>query len=392
MAELEHHFTSWKENVQAHLLRNNGRATLGHLGDRVKMPPPLRDILLANNVRYKQALLKVRFHIAGRDLVCLEAPPAYDHASVAGLRRGRDRDTDDDDDDDSLRRHQSRRRTASPGYDFGPSPEEATRCHARTFGTPYNAHAAPSTRLAAAPPPLRPSSRGFDWDRFEPIQWRRPKSAGQELYVQALEDARAQIVVCTGPAGCGKTFLAVQQGLKELIAGKIDRIIMSRPAVTAGESLGFLPGAEKDKLQPLLAPLLDCVDEILGQGAWAILLSHRMLELQSFAYMRGRTHHRSFVIADEAQNATKEQMTMLMTRIGDRPSKTCILGDAGQPDLTTQTGANALAHVTARIKGGIAHGAGEGQMEDVLVVRELTIEDCQRSETARAMARITALL
>ena len=119
MADLEHHFTSWKENVQAHLLRNNGRATLGHLGDRVKMPPPLRDILLANNVRYKQALLKVGFHIAGRDLVCLEAPPAYDHASVAGLRRGRDRDTDDDDDDDSLRRHQSRRALPRPAMTLG---------------------------------------------------------------------------------------------------------------------------------------------------------------------------------------------------------------------------------------------------------------------------------
>ena len=205
--------------------------------------------------------------------------------------------------------------------------------------------------------------------------------------MQALEDARAQIVVCTGPAGCGKTFLAVQQGLKELIAGKIDRIIMSRLAVTAGESLGFLPGSEKDKLQPLLAPLLDCVDEILGQGAWAILLSHRMLELKSFAYMRGRTHHRSFVIADEAQNATKEQMTMLMTRIGDRPSKTCILGDVGQPDLTTQTGAIALKRDRA-IKGHRARGA-RGPDGDVLVVRATTIS-C--GGDPRAMARITALL
>ena len=253
--------------------------------------------------------------------------------------------------DDNLRRHQSRRRTASPGYDFGPSPEEATRCHARTFGTPYNAHAAPSTRLAAAPPPLRPSSRGFDWDRFEPIQWRRPKSAGQGLYVQALEDARAQIVVCTGPAGCGKTFLAVQQGLKELIAGKIDRIIMSRPAVTAGESLGFLPGAEKDKLQPLLAPLLDCVDEILGQGAWAILLSHRMLELQSFAYMRGRTHHRTCHRrrgAERHQGADDDAHDAYWrSAVQDvHPRRR---GAAGPHDADGRQ--CALAHVTARIRG-----------------------------------------
>ncbi len=158
----------------------------------------------------------------------------------------------------------------------------------------------------------------------------RPKSFGQKEYVDAIK--RNSIVFGVGPAGTGKTYLAVALAVYALKNHEIDRIILTRPAVEAGEKLGFLPGDLQEKVDPYLRPLFDALQEMMGEDAYQRQIEKGSIEIAPLAYMRGRTLSNSYIILDEAQNTTKEQMKMFLTRMGEN-SRIVVTGDITQIDL-----------------------------------------------------------
>jgi phosphate starvation-inducible PhoH-like protein len=157
-----------------------------------------------------------------------------------------------------------------------------------------------------------------------------PRSAKQQLYLQSMIDH--DLVIAIGPAGTGKTYLAVAMAAAFLVEKRIRRIVLARPAVEAGEKLGFLPGDLAEKVNPYLRPLHDALHDIIGYDKVARMLERGIIEVAPIAFMRGRTLNDSFVILDEAQNTTTEQMKMFLTRIGFN-SKAVINGDITQVDL-----------------------------------------------------------
>ncbi|MBE6113932.1 MAG: PhoH family protein [Erysipelotrichaceae bacterium] len=157
-----------------------------------------------------------------------------------------------------------------------------------------------------------------------------PKTYGQKQYVSALMNH--DIVFGVGPAGTGKTYLAVVYAVSLLKKNEIRRIVLTRPAVEAGESLGFLPGDLKEKVDPYLRPLYDALYEMLGEETTTKMIEKGTIEIAPLAYMRGRTLNGAFIILDEAQNTTKSQMKMFLTRLGFN-SKMVITGDISQIDL-----------------------------------------------------------
>jgi phosphate starvation-inducible PhoH-like protein len=157
-----------------------------------------------------------------------------------------------------------------------------------------------------------------------------PRSFKQQLYVQAMIDH--DIVISIGPAGTGKTYLAVAMAAAALLEKRVRRIILARPAVEAGEKLGFLPGDLAEKVNPYLRPLHDALHDIIGYEKVGRMLERGIIEIAPIAFMRGRTLNDSFIILDEAQNTTTEQMKMFLTRIGFN-SKAVINGDVTQVDL-----------------------------------------------------------
>lgn len=161
-------------------------------------------------------------------------------------------------------------------------------------------------------------------------QYVTPKTAGQKAYVEAIR--KFDIVFGLGPAGTGKTYLAMAMAVSALSSQEVSRIILARPAVEAGESLGYLPGDLYEKVSPYLRPLYDALYEMMDIDKIQRYLDRGIIEVAPLAYMRGRTLNDSFVILDEAQNATPEQMKMFLTRLGF-DSKTVITGDLTQSDL-----------------------------------------------------------
>ena len=157
-----------------------------------------------------------------------------------------------------------------------------------------------------------------------------PRSKKQKEYVQSLKNS--QIIMSLGPAGTGKTYLAVAVALSMLLEKKVERIILSRPAVEAGERLGFLPGDMKDKIDPYLRPLYDSLYDLLDYDRIQRKIESGAIEIAPLAFMRGRTLKNSFAILDEAQNATRTQIKMFLTRIGEN-SKLVVNGDPSQIDL-----------------------------------------------------------
>jgi phosphate starvation-inducible PhoH-like protein len=151
-------------------------------------------------------------------------------------------------------------------------------------------------------------------------------------YVRALADPAAGLVFGLGPAGTGKTFLAVAHGAAELVAHKVERLVVARPAVEAGERLGFLPGALEEKVDPYMLPIWDALRDSLGQETVVKRRAEGRIEVAPLAYMRGRTLTNAFVIIDEAQNATATQMQMVLTRIGEG-TRMVVTGDPSQVDL-----------------------------------------------------------
>lgn len=160
----------------------------------------------------------------------------------------------------------------------------------------------------------------------------RAKTLGQKKYLEAIDEHT--ITFGIGPAGTGKTYLAVAKAVSALYAKQVSRIILTRPAVEAGEKLGFLPGTLSEKIDPYLRPLFDALQEMLEPEATQKLMESGIIEVAPLAYMRGRTLNDSFIILDEAQNTTAEQMKMFLTRLGFG-SKMVVTGDATQIDLPT---------------------------------------------------------
>lgn len=161
----------------------------------------------------------------------------------------------------------------------------------------------------------------------------RPCTKGQEEYVEAIRNN--EIIFSIGPAGTGKTYLAVAMAVASLEKEEVVRIILTRPTVEAGEKLGYLPGGLEEKVDPYLRPLYDALYELVLAEKFQILLKRRIIEIAPLAYMRGRTFNDAFIILDEAQNTTYKQMKMFLTRLGFG-SKTVITGDITQIDLPEQ--------------------------------------------------------
>ena len=162
----------------------------------------------------------------------------------------------------------------------------------------------------------------------------KPKTLGQKKYVEAIR--KNTIVLGAGPAGTGKTYLAVAMAVTAFRAKEVNRIILTRPAVEAGEKLGFLPGDLQQKVDPYLRPLYDALFDMLGAEAFARYQERGSIEVAPLAYMRGRTLDDSFIILDEAQNTTREQMKMFLTRLGFN-SKMVVTGDVTQIDLPEES-------------------------------------------------------
>jgi phosphate starvation-inducible PhoH-like protein len=167
----------------------------------------------------------------------------------------------------------------------------------------------------------------------------RPKSDGQRGYLQAIRDN--DIVVGIGPAGTGKTYVAVAMAVDALVRKRVRKIILTRPAVEAGEALGFLPGDIREKVDPYLRPLYDALEDMLPPDRMQKAIDEQVIEVAPLAYMRGRTLSDAFLILDEAQNATTAQMKMFLTRLGLN-SRTVITGDKTQIDLVDPTDSGLL--------------------------------------------------
>ena len=191
----------------------------------------------------------------------------------------------------------------------------------------------------------------------------RPKTANQKLYVDAIESNT--ITFGIGPAGTGKTYLAMAKAVAALQAKKVNRIILTRPAVEAGEKLGFLPGTLTEKIDPYLRPLFDALHDMIDPDSIPRLMQSGIIEVAPLAFMRGRTLNDSFIILDEAQNTTPEQMKMFLTRLGFG-SKMVITGDVTQVDLPN--GAKSGLRIIKDILGAI---------DDISFI-ELTAEDVVR--------------
>ena len=174
-----------------------------------------------------------------------------------------------------------------------------------------------------------------------------PRSATQVTYMEAL--TRNDIIFALGPAGTGKTYLAVAQAVSQLITGSVDRLILSRPAVEAGERLGFLPGDMKEKVDPYLRPIYDALYDTLPAEQVERRIASGEIEIAPLAFMRGRTLSNAFIVLDEAQNTTVAQMKMFLTRFGEG-SRMVICGDPRQVDLP-QPGISGLADAVSRLDG-----------------------------------------
>ncbi len=216
---------------------------------------------------------------------------------------------------------------ARAGHDLGPADVSSSSRLLRTEGAPR-----PSEVLGEA----ILSSRG---------KVIRPKTLGQKAYVDAIDDNT--IVFGIGPAGTGKTYLAMAKAVQALQRKEVGRIILSRPAIEAGERLGFLPGTLTDKIDPYLRPLYDALNEMMDPEILPKLIATGTIEVAPLAYMRGRTLNDSFVVLDEAQNTTPEQMKMFLTRLGFG-TKMVVTGDITQIDLPQS--ASGLRLVTRVLK------------------------------------------
>jgi phosphate starvation-inducible PhoH-like protein len=189
-----------------------------------------------------------------------------------------------------------------------------------------------------------------------------PKTATQANYLDAM--GKCELVFGLGPAGTGKTFLAVAHGAGLLLRGEVDRLIVSRPAVEAGERLGFLPGDMNEKVDPYMAPVWEALTDILGADQLRRRREKGEIEVAPIAFLRGRTLSHAFIIVDEAQNATRMQMKMVLTRIGDG-ARMVVTGDPSQIDLVNSNDTG-LAHAVGLLEGVKGIGVTRFSADDVV--------------------------
>jgi phosphate starvation-inducible PhoH-like protein len=203
-----------------------------------------------------------------------------------------------------------------------------------------------------------------------PIRKIRPRTEGQNAYVTAIR--QHDMTFCVGPAGCGKTYLAVATAVEALKSRQIRKIVLVRPAVEAGESLGFLPGDLQAKLNPYLRPLLDALNEMVEYDQVKFYMEQDIIEVIPLAYMRGRTLNQAFIILDEAQNTTVAQMKMFLTRMGEG-SKIVVSGDTSQVDLPAgvTSGLKDAIHRLSGIPGIAFVQLGEGDIVRHKLVQQI---------------------
>ncbi len=205
-----------------------------------------------------------------------------------------------------------------------------------------------------------------------------PKTEAQARYLDLL--ARHDLVFGIGPAGTGKTFLAVAHGVAMLSRGEVDRLVITRPAVEAGERLGFLPGDLKEKVDPYLAPIWEALSDLMGREALDRRRDRGEVEVAPIAFMRGRTLSHAYVIVDEAQNATRLQMKMILTRLGDG-ARMAVTGDPSQIDLPNLRDSG-LAHAVSILDG--VEGVAVARFQAADVVRHPLVERIVRAYDADA--------
>ncbi|WP_312166319.1 PhoH family protein [Phenylobacterium sp.] len=212
-----------------------------------------------------------------------------------------------------------------------------------------------------------------------------PRTPGQARYLDAL--SKCELVFGLGPAGTGKTFLAVAHGAGLLLRGEVDRLIVSRPAVEAGERLGFLPGDLTEKVDPYMAPVWEALTDILGPEQFRRRREKGEIEVAPIAFLRGRTLSHAFVIVDEAQNTTRLQMKMVLTRIGEG-SRMAVTGDPSQIDLVNAADSG-LAHAVGLLEGVKGVGVNRFAVEDIvrhpMVERIVRAYDADAAKNGRAI-------
>ena len=206
-------------------------------------------------------------------------------------------------------------------------------------------------------------------DVYAAEQLVRAKTPGQKRYIQAMQTR--DLIFCTGPAGTGKTYLAVAKAVNMLKHGQAKRLILARPAVEAGEKLGFLPGDIQAKVNPYLRPLFDALGDMMAYDQIRRFMSNDLIEVIPLAFMRGRTLNDSAVILDEAQNTTPSQMLMFLTRMG-HGSKMIVTGDDSQVDLPDQM-RNGLLDAKARLSG--VKGVGIVRLDKLDIVRHRLVQN-----------------
>ena len=209
----------------------------------------------------------------------------------------------------------------------------------------------------------------------------KPRTEGQAFYVSQIR--QNDLTLCRGPAGCGKTYLAVALAVEALKSRAIRKIVLVRPAVEAGESLGFLPGDLQAKLNPYLRPLLDGLNEMLDYDQVKYLMEHDVIEVIPLAYMRGRTLNDAFIILDEAQNTTSAQMKMFLTRMGEG-SKIVVSGDITQVDLPVGV-TSGLRDAWHRLKG--IRGVSFVTLSESDIVRHRLVREIVSRYDSRRVAK-----
>ena len=213
--------------------------------------------------------------------------------------------------------------------------------------------------------------------RFEQ-KFTTPKNTHQTEYVAALKNKQKKIVVCTGPAGTGKTLFATEYGVRQFLTGQVEKLIFTRPSVSVDEDLGYLPGTLEDKMAPWIRPIYDILYTFLTPAEVTYLIEEKLIEIAPLGYMRGRTFKNAWIVADEMQNSTISQMKMLLTRLGEK-SRIVVTGDLEQFDRVD--GYNGLDDFLSKLK---------GKRSDSISSFEFDREDIQREEVVKEVLEIYA--
>jgi phosphate starvation-inducible PhoH-like protein len=213
--------------------------------------------------------------------------------------------------------------------------------------------------------------------RFEQ-KFTTPKNPHQAEYVASLKNKQKKIVVCTGPAGTGKTLFATEYGVRQFLTGQVEKLIFTRPSVSVDEDLGYLPGTLEDKMAPWIRPIYDILYAFLSPTEVTALLEEKLIEIAPLGYMRGRTFKNAWIVADEMQNSTISQMKMLLTRLGEN-SKIVVTGDLEQYDNADIT--NGLDDFLSKLR---------GKRSDSISSFEFDREDIQREEVVKEVLEIYA--